>query len=436
MYYDPKIFTIFESQDPEKHILAFYYAEQETADILSRGGAVAIEQSSGTWTDVPEETDEVRDRSAAHVIGVWETPDYNTAPSMPADQLRRFIVAVAFPTDNIKDQFPALLTTLYGNISMLKNLKLMDAFFPRSFIRHFKGPRFGIQGVRKITGVPDRPLLVGMFKPCVGALPDGIGRMFLEMGLGGIDIVKDDELLVDPDFCPVEARVEACLKSNEKIWKETGRKVLYAVNITDAPDKMLRKAEKVLKMGNNMLMIDMFTTGYSAFQMVAEQDWVNVPILGHPAMAGAFYASPHWGMTASLALGKFARMAGADMMIYPSQYGKVPLVRERAIRVAQEQRAPFYHLKPLLPGPSAGNHPGMMSDMIREYGADIIVGAGGGIHGHPGGAGAGVRAFLQAMKAAMAKFPLREAAQEQPELRQALEKWGIAGEKNIYDLTR
>ncbi|HOW28425.1 MAG TPA: RuBisCO large subunit C-terminal-like domain-containing protein [Elusimicrobiota bacterium] len=436
MHYDPTIFQMYESLEPDRYILAFYYCEQPAADILQRAFAIAIEQSSGTWLPVPEETPEVRGRSAARVVGVYEIPDINTAAHIDAPE-RRFIAAIAFPADNIKDQFPLLLTTLNGNISMVKNLKLLDVIFPKRFMKHFQGPQFGIPGLRKILNVPERPLLVAMFKPCVGFLPKAAGKMFYEMGVGGVDIVKDDELLGDPDFCPIEARVEECLKAMEKVKRETGRTVLYTVNITDAPDKMLRTAEKVLKMGNNALMIDIFTAGYASFKMVAEQKFVNVPILAHPAMAGIYYASPQWGFSAALSLGKFVRMAGADIMIYPSQYGKVPLVHERAVRVAQEQRAPFYHLKPLFPGPSAGNHQGLVSELIRTYGPDIVIGAGGSIHGHPGGAIAGAKAFIQAMNASLKNIPLRNAAKKHKELRASLEKWGVYGEdKNNYDLTR
>jgi len=436
MFYDPQIFTLFESLEPDQFILAFYYAEQESGDLLARAHALAEEQSTGTWTEVIGETNDVKERCAARVIGVWELPEVTTIAEAPAHVERRFMVALAYPVGNVNGQIPELLTTLYGNISMLSKLKLVDVFFPKSFTKRFKGPKFGIEGLRKLCGVYDRPILLGMFKPCIGPSAQTFGEMFYEMGMGGLDIIKDDEKIADPDFCSVEARVEACLKANERIQKETGRRVLYAVNVTDRADRMMKKAERVLKMGNNMLMVNVFTTGYSDVQMLAEEDAFNVPLLGHPNMAGAYYCSPHWGFSASLTLAKFPRLAGVDIMNYPSQYGKIPLIKERAIRVAQEMKAPFHHIKPMWGTPSAGNHPGMVAEMVKDYGMDIVIGAGGAIHGHPGGRTAGVKAFLQAMKASVARFPLREAAKEHPELQAALEKWGVIGEQNIYDLTR
>lgn len=437
MKYDPQVFKIFESINHENHIVALYWAEQQTADILSRAGAIAVEQTTGTWMGIPEETQEVRERSVGKVIGIYELPDWTTMPEVPEEfGERKFIISVAYPTINIGKQIPEMLTVLYGDISMMPNLRLLDVCFPESFIKNFKGPKFGIEGLRKLVKVKERPLLCAMIKPCVGALPKTVGKIFWEMGLGGIDIIKDDELLADPEFCTVESRLEECLKINEKLKKERGHSVLYAINITDRPDRMREKALKVQKMGGNALMINLFTTGYSAFQMIAEDPQIQLPILAHPAMAGSFYTSPYSGWSPSLILGKFARLAGADIMIYPSPFGKIPLVREKAVRTAQELRAPFYHLKPVLPGPAAGIYPGNVPVSIENMGTDMLISAGGGVHGHPGGATAGVKAFFQAIDAVMKGQDLRDAAKKRKELKAALEKWGIYGEKNIFDLTQ
>lgn len=246
--YSSQIFQIFESIEQSKHIVALYLAEQQTADILSRASAIAIEQTTGTWLDIPEETEEVRERSVGKVIGIYEIPDWNTMPEVPQELgERKFIAAVAYPTINIGGQIPELLTVLYGNISMLSKLKLLDVFFPESFIKNFKGPKFGIEGIRKLLKVQERPLLCAMFKPCVGVLPKAIGKMFWELGLGGIDIIKDDELLADPEFCSVEERLEECLKVNEKLKRESGHSVLYTINITDRPDKICTKKREKCK---------------------------------------------------------------------------------------------------------------------------------------------------------------------------------------------
>ena len=427
MRYDPQVFTIYEGLDREKFILATYYMEAESRDLLLRSGALAVEQSTGTWTAVPEETRDVKEQSGARVIGVHEVPDYEDRIP-PSVTTRKFMIQIAYPTININGQIPELLTTLFGNISMVGRLKLMDVQFPKSFVNRLPGPKFGIGGIRKLLNVYDRPLLVGMYKPCVGASPKALGRMFFEMALGGIDIVKDDELLADPEFCTVEARLEESLRAKERAQKETGREILYCVNITDSPKRMYQKALKVIEMGGNALMVNTYTVGFAALADLASDPAITVPVMTHPAFAGSYFEAPMNGVASNLILGKIPRMAGSDLIIYPSPYGKVPLVHERAIRVSHELTCPLYDMKATFPGPAAGMHPGLVPQMMQDFGVDVLFGAGGGIHGHTDGTIAGCRAFHQAFEATMAGIPIREAAKKNKELAAALGQWGVYGE--------
>jgi len=426
--YDPFMFTPFEGIDRERYLLALYSLVTETNDTIDLAQALATEQTTGTWTAIPEETTDVKERSMGRVLGVYEIPDYER--ELPKDVGERTLVfLVGFPIGNINGQFPELLTTLYGNISMIGKLKLLDAFLPPQLIKKFQGPKFGVEGVRRVLEIKDRPLLCGMYKPCVGALPEAIGRMAYDMAFGGVDVIKDDELMADPAFCTVEARVEETEKALERARKETGRRCLYVVNVTDRPDVMFAKARKAVAAGASGLMVNVFTVGYGAVQALAEDSAITVPILGHPAFAGTFFEAPYHGMTSHLALGKLARMSGVDMIIYPSPFGKVPLLRDRAVRVAQELTAPMAHLKPVFPGPAAGMHPGIVAESVKYFGSDLLIGAGGAIHGHPGGTVAGCRAFLQAIKAAMDGVPAGEAAENLPELKAACDRWGTGDPK-------
>jgi 2,3-diketo-5-methylthiopentyl-1-phosphate enolase len=141
-------------------------------------------------------------------------------------------------------------------------------------------------------------------------------------------------------------------------------------------------------------------------------------------------------VASNVILGKLVRLSGADMVIYPSYFGKVPMVKERVVRIAQELTSPFYHIKRVWPGPSAGMHAGLVPQIISDFGDDVIIGAGGGIHAHPMGLKAGAKAFHQAIEAAHKKIPLREYAKTRKELKAAVEKWGVYGETDNYTLTK
>jgi len=435
MRLDPRVFGIFEGVDSEDYILGLYYMEAESLDLLKKVEAIALEQSTGTWVPVPEETEEIREKYSARVLAIHEIPEYEDA--LPQEKVRKFIFLLGFPVVNISRQIPQLLTALYGNISMAGKIKLLDIFLPKSFVKNFKGPKFGIEGLRELLGVQDRPLIVAMFKPCIGMDPKTLGKLLFELGTAGVDIVKDDELLADPQFCPVEERLEICLKACDKVYSETGKKVLYAINITDNLDLMFKKARLAIKNGANCLMVNVYTVSYSSLSALAEDSQINVPILAHPDFAGALFGSPYYGLTSSLVLGKLTRLSGADMVIYPSYFGKVPMVKERVIRIGQELTSKFYHLKRVFPGPSAGLHPGVIDRLMEDFGIDVLIGAGGGIHGHPMGRAAGVKAFYQAIDAVKKGIPLKEAAQDKKELKAAIEKWGVYEDATrIFDLTK
>ena len=433
---DPNVFGIFEGINKEDYVLGLYYMEAESADILKKVEAIALEQSTGTWIAVPSETREIREKCAAKVLAVHELPSYEDALPEPPGT-RKFIFLIGFPAANISRQIPQLLTTLYGNISMSGKIKLLDTFLPGSFVKNFKGPKFGIEGVRKLLGVKGRPVIVAVLKPCVGMDPKTLGKLLYELGTAGVDIIKDDELLADPEFCPVKERLDICLKACKKIRSETGCRVLYAVNITDNLDVMFKRAESAVKQGANCLMVNTYTVSFSAMSALAEDPRINVPVLAHPNFAGAIFGSPNYGLTSSLVLGKLARLSGADMVIYPSYFGKVPMVKERVIRIWQELTAPFYHLRRVFGAPSAGLHAGVVDKLMENFGNDVLLSAGGGIQGHPMGVSGGAKSFHQAIKAFQSKIPLKEAAKKNKELRAAIEKWGTSDDEgHIFDLTK
>lgn len=169
--YDPVIFTQSESLNLDQFIVATYLMKAQTSNLLMRAGAIAVEQTTGTWMPVPDETPEVRRKHVGRIIGVYPIPGYEAV--MPEGE-NSSIIRIAFPWKNIGQQLPELLSTVFGNISMTNNLKLLELEFPPSFTAGFKGPRFGIHGLRKLLHLEKRPPIMAMIKPCTGIPVDVI----------------------------------------------------------------------------------------------------------------------------------------------------------------------------------------------------------------------------------------------------------------------
>jgi ribulose-bisphosphate carboxylase large chain len=80
-------------------------------------------------------------------------------------------------------------------------------------------------------------------------------------------------------------------------------------------------------------------------------------------------------------------------------------------------------LKPVLPVASGGLHPKLVPALMKYFGKDFVIQAGGGIHGHIDGTFAGATAMRQAVDATMQGKTLEAYAKTHKELKVALELW-------------
>lgn len=417
--------------DYDDYVIGTYLVSYSAAlPIPMLAPMLAVEQSTGTWVAVPGETLDVRCQHIAKVIGVYEVPDYEF--SVPPNlQTRQWFVQVAYPEVNIGEQIPMLLTTVVGNISMGGDIKLVDVRFPKKYVAGFKGPKFGIEGIRKILGVKKRPLLNNMIKPCTGYRLKVGADLFGKAALGGCDVIKDDELIADASFNSVAGRVKRYMQIEKQVYEEKGEHTLYTVNITDKIPKVFENARRAVELGCNALMVNYLAVGFPVMQALAEDPAIDVPILAHMDVAGALYMSPWHGLSSHLVLGKLPRLAGADIVVIPAPYGKAPVIDYKFRNVARNLTFPLYNLKPTFPMASGGITPSMVPTVMAALGNDIVIGSGGGIHAHPKGPVAGGKAFRQAIDATMKGISLSEYAKDHQELAISLKEWADPFAKGI-----
>ena len=436
MFVDPIIIQFPEELDKERFVIATYFcAVKAGTSLMKFAAALAVEQTTGTWLKVPGETPEVRELCIGRVIGVYETPAYQIAIPDGVTE-RQFITRIAYPWANFGAQFSLMLSSVIGNISSSGKVKLVDLEFPNSFLAQFPGPKFGVQGVRDLLGVQDRPLLNNMIKPCTGLDAATTAKLAYEAAIGGVDVIKDDELISDPPHCRLVDRVKAVMEALKRADDKKGEKTIYAFNITGRADKMRDNAYRALEAGANGLMLNYCTCGLDTTQMITEDPTINVPMLGHSDFAGALYESDWSGVSASLIGAKLPRLAGLDMVISLSPYGKFPMMMDTFVNAGYQMLCPLQGISPIFPMPGGGTTQGHIEDLIGKFGKDIMIAAGGAIHGHPMGPAAGARAFRQGISAVMAGQSLVDAGKEHAELGVALKLWGVWSEAKtgIFDL--
>jgi ribulose-bisphosphate carboxylase large chain len=405
---------------------------QDAAEVL------AGEQSSGTFVKVPGETEELRQRHAARVERITELEPVST-PSLAGAGLpkalngppvyRRAEILVSWPLANLGPSLPNLMATVAGNLFELKQfsgLKLLDIRLPDEFRQKYPGPRFGIAGTRQLSGVPALPLIGTIVKPSVGLTPQQTANMAAQLAEGGIDFIKDEELQCDGPHCPFTERVFAVMAVINRHADKSGKKVMYAFNITGEVDEMLRRHDEVLAAGGTCVMVSVNGVGLAGVTSLRRHS--QLPIHAHRNGWGMFDRSPAIGMS-YIAYQKFWRVAGVDHMHVNGLRNKFCESDESVIASARECLTPMF----AAPGPgyeimpvfSSGQSAKQAADTYRLLGStDLIFACGGGIMAHPGGIGAGIRSVRAAWEAALEGKSIAAAASVNSELRQALEKFG------------
>ncbi|MBH8597329.1 2,3-diketo-5-methylthiopentyl-1-phosphate enolase [Thermoactinomyces sp. CICC 10523] len=405
-------------------IIATYLVHDRKGEWEKKAEGIALGLTVGSWTNLPQIEQEQLKRHKGNVIGITELPEEERVNGYFGEGRKRALLKIAYPAANFSPDLPAILTTVFGKLSLDGEVKLIDLDFSEELLQAFPGPKYGVEGIRERLGVYGRPLTMSIFKAVIGRDLDYFQNQLREQALGGVDLVKDDEILFDNSLTPFEKRIETAVRVLLDTEEETGEKTLYAVNLTGRTYELKEKARRAVELGASALLFNVFAYGLDVLQALAEDPQITVPIMAHPAVSGALTPSEFYGFEHALLMGKLLRLAGADLVLFPSPYGSVALPKEKALGIASELTGNWEGVKKAFPVPSAGIHPGMVPALIQDFGIDSVINAGGGVHGHPGGAEAGGKAFRQAVDAVLNGKTLEKAAKTETELAQALELWG------------
>ncbi|MFX1518458.1 MAG: type III ribulose-bisphosphate carboxylase [Promethearchaeota archaeon] len=391
-------------------IVTFYVEPAEGISFDEVAGRVASESSVGTWTTLAELPNRIKSLMAK----VYEREGN--------------IIKVTYPLDLWEPHnVPQLLSGIAGNIfgmKAVKNLRLIDYEPPQEYVKHFKGPQLGIQGIRKLLKVDKRPILATVPKPKIGFSAEEQAQVAYEIWTGGIDLLKDDENLSSLPFNKFEKRVEETLKMREKAEAETGERRSYLINITAETEQMKKRARFVADLNWEYVMIDIVTTGWAALQTLREicEDY-KLAIHAHRAMHATFTRNPKHGIS-MFALAKTARLIGVDQIHTGTVVGKLEGPEEEVTKINEFLRQDWYHIKQTFPVSSGGLHPGLLPEILKRFGTNLVIQVGGGVLGHPMGAQAGAKAVRASIDAYLEDITLEEMAAKNIELHAALDKWG------------
>ena len=397
-----------------ERVTAKYYIETPL-NLEKSAQVLAGEQSSGTFIAVPGETAELKQRFAARVesITALDTADAPAIPGVVSSggKYQRAMIEVSWSVENFGYNLPVLVSTLQGNLyelTQFTGLKLMDLELPASYEGVFKGPRFGIEGSRKLTGVYGRPLIGTIIKPSIGMTPEQTAALVETLAAAGIDFVKDDELLGSSANSPFDKRVDAVMDVINKYADRTGKKIMYAFNISDDIDQMQRNYDKVLKSGGTSVMISLNSVGLSGVKKIGDKG--ELAIHGHRNGWGMLNRHPLLGIEFP-AYQKLWRLAGVDQIHVNGIQNKFWESDDSVVKSIEACLKPLLGGYSVLPVVSSGQWGGQAPETYRRTKTvDLLYMAGGGIMAHPDGPAGGVVALQQAWQAAVDGLSVAEAA--------------------------
>jgi len=368
---------------------------------------VALESSIGTWTPVFSRKKYVN-KLAAKVFSIKKNK-----------------IKIAYPQELFEENnAPNILSSVAGNIfgmKCIKGLRLEDINFPDKLIKSFPGPRHGIEGIRKILNIKERPLIGTIIKPKLGLKTKDHAKVAYESWIGGCDLVKDDENLSSQKFNQFEKRASKTLEMRDKAIEETGERKGYLINVTAETEEMIRRADLVKELGGRFVMIDIITSGFASLQTLRKN--TKLAIHAHRAMHAAFTENPNHGIS-MMVIAEFARLCGVDSLHIGTGIGKMKgkikeienikekielrKLKENEFRLEED----WLDKKPVMAVCSGGIYPGHVPYLMKHFGNDIIIQAGGGIHGHPDGTKSGAKAMRQAVDAVLKKKKLEGQGKE------------------------
>ena len=406
------------------------YRLETPGDMAALADKIASDQSTGTFTELPGETAEVQARCAARVESIMPLEPGGT-PSFPdpggKGPYNRADVVIAYPLEAVGTDIAALMTITIGGVYAVRGLtgvRVMDIDLPDVWACH-SGPQFGIQGSRRLMGVTEGPMIASIIKPSLGLLPEETAEVVRQLCEAGVDFIKDDEKLMSPGYSSLEDRVRAIMPVIDDHEQKTGKKVMYAFGISSAdPDTMMKNHDTVVAAGGNAAVLNINSIGYGGMAFLRKRSKLCL----HAHRNGWDILTRHPGLGMQFtAYQKIWRLLGVDQFQINGIRAKYWEPDESFVRSFHDLAAPiFSDADRALPVVCSGQWGGQAVDTYRQTGRtlDLMYLGGGGIHGHPMGAAAGVRAIRQAWKAAEQDIELADYARDHPELKAALDKWG------------
>lgn len=305
--------------------------------------------------------------------------DVIPAPALPAGGAPRTDVVVRYRDGVAGGGLPQLLNVLWGNVSLLPGVRVEDVVLADTTIAGLQGPRFGVEGLRELLGVPHRPLLATATKP-MGSSPDVLAALAGACARAGVDLIKDDHGLADQPWAPQRERALRSIEAVARANAETGHQARFLPSLNAPAGDILALAHELADAGAGGFLVMPGLSGFDTMRQLAGPEGPGLPIMSHPSFLGANVVAEDHGLAHGVLFGTLMRLAGADLVIFPHAGGRFSFPEEACRAIGTSCAAPLGHIASAFPTPGGGMVPDRAQELVDVYGRDVCLLIGGALH--------------------------------------------------------
>ena len=289
------------------------------------------------------------------------------------------LAQISYPLGVTGGGLVQFLNVLWGNVSLLPGVRIVDLDLPPDFLASYSGPRYGVQGLRELFNAPTRPLLCTALKP-MGMSAGELGATAVTLAKAGFDMIKDDHGLASQPWAPWAQRVQTIAQMVKEVDANSDHTSVYMPALNVPADQLVDAAHQAKAWGAGALLVLPGLTGLDSMRLLSEDPELNLPIMSHPSFLGSMVVNPNQGIDHGIVFGTLMRLAGADISIFPNYGGRFSFTQSECEAIARGCAAPLSNLRTSFPSPGGGMTLDRVPEMIKVYGNNVTLLIGGALH--------------------------------------------------------
>lgn len=329
-------------------------------------------------------------------------------------KVHKALVRINYPVVLFRHEMSSIISILYGEVIVPENIKLIGVDFHPTFLDHFKGPNYGVKGVKDFVGIHHRPLIAGTLVSLNGINREEFKKLVTQSSEGGLDIIRESEIFFDDAMVPYGERIKIASDIVSDFSQKFGKNIIYAPFVTGGITEISEKIESGIEEGINFFTVNLFPLGFENLQFL--NDTYKAGFIVNSGYPPFFFENDFFGIQPTVFFGKFLRLAGADLVIIPSPYRNRSTPHHRSVEVANSLTEDFENIKQSMPVIYGEIKPKDIYNIFTDFGNLIAVDIKDTYTRHKKGIKEGAKAYMDIIECVVSGSSFEECKAINPDI--------------------